>query len=91
MVLYLKEFTDYFTWLHGKPMFAKKPMPELYDFIGGIVLKTCMQVYSNHDEIFDTDVYVDESPEIDIDGMGCGLYVSSSMINHSCEPNTLFL
>lgn len=88
MVVYLKECTDFFTWLHKRPAYAAKKIADLYDLIGGHILQLCLQIHCNSDEIIDGAINLPEQL-LEKKNIALGLYVSSAMINHSCVPNAI--
>ncbi|XP_019867309.1 SET and MYND domain-containing protein 4 [Aethina tumida] len=88
VVIYLKKYTDFFSYLLTVPNCPKQDMDSLIRYIGGLITKHTAQLSSNsmiveHWTYSTSDMLF---PDILIT-VACGMFPSVSIMNHSCRPN----
>ena len=69
----------------GKKEAVNKPDADLY-FVGGILLRFLQIISCNGIELMETR-YLSDIQKADQSTHGLGLYATTSLINHSCNPN----
>lgn len=87
--VYLKKYTDFFSWLMKQPKCPKEDLNSLVKFVGALITKHIAQISNNSSVIqhWSLSSYSDILFPNTLLSTACGIFPSVSMMNHSCKSN----